>query len=98
MDFRFWGSYPMKENRRESNEKVDRNKRYTQIIECMNDRPMTFREIAEEMYERGYTPTPELLYSQPRVTELVRKGQIEPVGKTKSKQTGKTVTVFKVIK
>ena len=48
------------------------------------------------MYERGYTISPETTYSQPRVTELVQKGEIEPIGKVKSEVTGKFVTVFQL--
>ena len=93
---RLWGSNPMIENQLESLEKVDLNKRYKQILEVMGKKKLTFREIAEEMYKKGYTPSIETTYSQPRVSELVRKGLIEPVGKTKSNVSGKMVTVFKV--
>jgi hypothetical protein len=91
-----YGSNPMLENRREANETVSRNKRYFQILEVLKGKEMTFRDIAFAMYEKGYTPSPETTFSQPRVTELVRKGMIEPVGKVKSNFTGKKVTVFGV--
>ena len=93
---RLWGTNPMKENQIDSLEKVDLNKRYKQILEVMGNKKLTFREIAQEMYKRGYTPSIETTYSQPRVTELVQKGLIEPIGKTKSEVSGKLVTVFKV--
>ena len=93
---RLWGNNPMKENQIESLETVDSNKRYIQIMEVMGDKELNFREIAEEMYKKGYTPTPELLYSQPRVTEMVQKGMLEPTGKVRSNVSGKMVTVFKV--
>ena len=94
MEERSYGTNPLIENRREANETIDRNKRYKQILECMQDKKMTFRDIAFEMYEKGFTPSPETTFSQPRVTEMVRKGMIEPVGKVKSNFTGKMVTVF----
>lgn len=97
MEIRLWGTNPLKENQIESNEKIDRARRYKQIMECLDGKELTFREIAEEMYRRGFTPTNELLYSQPRVSELVRKGRIEPIGKKKCIETNKMVSVFKVI-
>lgn len=93
---RLWGTNPMKENQVDSLGKVDLRKRYSQIIEVMGNKKLNFREIANEMYKKGYTPSPETTYSQPRVTELVRLGVIEPIGKAKSSVSGKLVTVFKV--
>lgn len=90
------GENPMLENQLIANESIDRNKRYIQIKEVLKDKKMTFREIAKAMYEKGYTISPETTYSQPRVTELVQKGEIEPIGKVKSDITGKTVTVFRL--
>ena len=91
-----FGENPMLENQILANETIDRQKRYMQIKEVLKGNKMTFREIAKAMYEAGYTISPETTYSQPRVTELVRKGEIEPIGKTKSEITGKTVTVFQL--
>lgn len=93
---RLWGTSPMIENQIDSLEKVDLRKRYNQILEVMGKKKLNFREIAMEMYKKGYTPSPETTYSQPRVTELVRLGIIEPIGKEKSNVSGKLVTVFKV--
>ena len=86
----------MKENQLIAHETINKQKRYAQIKEILKDKKMTFREIAQAMYEAGYTIGPETTYSQPRVTELVRSGDIEPIGKTKSEVTGKTVTVFQL--
>lgn len=90
------GENPMLENRALANESIDRNKRYAQVKEILKGKKMTFREIAQAMYERGYTLSPETTYSQPRVSELVQKGEIEPVGKVKSEITGKSVSVFQL--
>lgn len=88
---------PILENRSDSNLSVNRAKRYMQINEIMSDgKPRTFRMIAQEMFYNGFTPTPELLYSQPRVTELVKMGKLEPIGKTICETTGKKVSVFKL--
>lgn len=96
MEKRRYGTNPMLENRYEANRTVNRQKRYEQILEVLEGNQMTFRDIAYAMYDRGYTPSPETTFSQPRVTELVSMGKIEPVGKVKSDFTGKTVTVFEV--
>lgn len=90
------GENPMLENRSLANESIDRQKRYIQIKEILKDKQLTFREIAQAMYDKGYTLSPETTYSQPRVTELVQKGEVEPIGKVKSEITGKTVTVFRL--
>ncbi len=81
-----------------SNESVDREKRYKQIISILKDanRPMTAKEISVEMYKRGFTPTSERNFSSPRITELLRNGTLDVVGKKKCKFTGKTVTVYKL--
>lgn len=94
MEERRYGTNPMKENQYEACASINRSKRYAEIKSVLEGHKMTFREIALEMYKRGYTIGPETTYSQPRVTELVQKGEIEPVGKVKSELTGKTVTVF----
>jgi len=96
MEERRYGTNPLKENRHEANKTVNRAKRYEQILEVLEGHQMTFRDIAYAMYEKGYTPSPETTFSQPRVTELVEQGKIEPVGKVKSSFTGKYVTVFEV--
>ena len=84
-----------RELRNFANLEVDKNLRYRQILECLGDREMTAKEIAQEMYMRGYIPTNERNFTSPRITEMLRDGRIEPVGKKKCDWTGKTVTVFK---
>lgn len=83
------------ENRNFAELEVDKHLRYSQILECLGDREMTAKEIAQEMYMRGYIPTNERNFTSPRITEMLRDGRIEPVGKKKCDWTGKTVTVFK---
>ncbi len=85
--------------RHDSNEVVDREKRYKQIIEILDesDFPLTAKEIAVAMHRKGYTPSSERNFSAPRLTELSNKGVVEPVGKTKCFYTGKTVAVYRLI-
>ena len=57
---------------------------------------MTAKEIAVEMYKKGYIPSDERNFTAPRLTELSIKGIVEPVEKKKCEYTGKTVSVYKV--
>lgn len=84
------------ETRHESNETVDKQKRYMQILEILGDNEMTAKEIAVEMCQKGYTPTAERNFTAPRLTELSIKGIVEPIGKRKCEYTGKTVALYKV--
>ena len=56
---------------------------------------MTAKEIAQEMYLKGYIPTNERNFTAPRLTELSIKGIVEPIGKKKCQWTNKSVSVFK---
>lgn len=76
---------------------VDKNKRYKQILEILGDKEMTAKEIAVEMYNKGYTPSTERNFSQPRLNELMNKRIVEPIGKKKCKYTGRTVAVYKKV-
>lgn len=80
--------------RGEANEKVDRQKRYSQILEILNGNEMTAKEIAVAMYVKGLIPTAERNYSAPRLTEMSQMGMVEPIGKKKCQYTGKTVAVY----
>ena len=82
--------------RGESNEKVDRQKRYSQILEILNGNEMTAKEIAVAMYERGLIPTAERNYAAPRLTEMSQMGMVEPIGKKVCEYTGKKVAVYAV--
>lgn len=90
------GEIPTLDTRGDANETVDREKRYKQIIEIMQEykTPLTAKEIAVAMHKKGYTPTSERNFSAPRLTELSNKGVVEPCGKRKCEYTGKTVAVY----
>lgn len=95
MEKRSYGEVPTIECRRESNETVDRQKRYRQIIECLTEIPeMTARELASYMCLKGYIPTAERNYVHPRLNELCQRGVVEQLGKKVCKVTGKNVTVY----
>lgn len=98
MEYRRYGTNPTLETRAEANETVDKAKRYKQIIEILaGGKEMTAKEIAVEMWNRGFVPTSERNFTAPRLTELSKKGIVEPVGKEKCQYTGKTVAVYKLI-
>lgn len=78
-----------------ANEEVDRKKRYKQILEVLGDKEMTAKEIAVEMYKRGYSYTAERNVAAPRLTELTEKGKVEPVYKKKCEYSHKMVAVYK---
>ncbi len=85
------------ENRREANETVDRERRYRQIKEILGGgKEMTAKEIAVEMFQRGYIPTTERNFAAPRLTELSQNGVVEPIGKQKCEYTGKMVAVYRL--
>lgn len=98
MEARRYGEDPRIETRAEANETVDRQKRYRQIVECLEDRgPSTAKEIAVWMCLTGQATTSDRNLAAPRLTEMCRSGMVEPLGKTKCKWTGKTVTVYGLI-
>jgi hypothetical protein len=85
------------ETRAESNGKVDRAKRYMQIMSILKGKNLTAKEVAIEMYKKGFVPTAERNHSAPRLTELVSKGKVKVIGKTKCEYTGKTVAVYSLV-
>lgn len=91
---RSYGENPTIETRHESHEKVDKKKRYRQIIDILDGKELTAKEVAVEMFRRGYIPTTERNFASPRLTELTEQGVVEPVGKKICKWTGKKVAVY----
>lgn len=100
MNPRISGTNPLAETRGESEEKVNKKLRYSQIIEILqeNAKPMTAKEIAVEMERRGYTPTSERNFVSPRATELLKNGVLDCVGKKKCEYSHKSVGVFELRK
>lgn len=91
------GEDPRIETRAEANESVDREKRYSQILECLAERgPSTAKQAAVWMCLSGLIPTSERNYTAPRLTELCRLGLVEPMGKVKDAFSHKKVTVYRL--
>lgn len=92
------GEVPTLETRHDAYETVDKQVRYNQIIECLTERPrLTAKEIAVMMKNKGYIPTDERNFAAPRLTEMSKKGMVEPVGKKVCQWTGKKVAVYSLI-
>lgn len=100
MEKRRYGTNPMAECRHDSNETVDRAKRYRQIKAILktHKRGLTAKQIAVIMCDKGLIPTTERNFTAPRLTELTEKGIVEPIGKAKCEYTGHMVTVYQLRK
>jgi hypothetical protein len=83
------------ETRSESNGSVNKALRYKQIESILINNELTAKEIAVEMYKKGYVPTPERNFSSPRLNELMNMGIVEVIGKKVCEYTGKKVSVYK---
>lgn len=90
------GEYTPLDTRGEANETVDKAKRYKQILEVLEGKQLTAKEIAVEMLHRGFIPTSERNFTAPRLTELTHNGVVEPIGKKKCQYTNKTVAVYAI--
>lgn len=83
------------DTRAEANEGVNREMRYTQILTLLEELgPLTAKEAAVELHRRGLTDTDDRNAAAPRLTEMSRKGLVEPIGKRRCAYTGKSVAVY----
>ena len=96
MEERKPGELTTLETRAEAKEKLNKNLRYKQILEILDEEPdgLTAKEIAHQMYLKRYIPTDERNFTAPRLTELGRAGIVEPIGKKKCQWTDRKVTVW----
>lgn len=90
-----------KETRQESNESLDRKKRYFQILDILEEyqkeyEGMTAKEIARLMYSKGYSTTDERNITAPRLTELLEMDLVKVIGKRKCFYSNKKVSVYKL--
>lgn len=84
------------ETRGEANEKIDKKKRYSQILEILEEKgSLTAKEIAVEMCKRGWIPTSERNFASPRLTEMLYDGRVETDGKKVCEYSGVKVALFK---
>lgn len=98
MEKRMAGEYTTYETRGESHEKVDKRKRYEQIIEIMLENgDLTAKECAVILQAKGYAMTAERNTCAPRLTEMSQNGIVEPIGKKIDAYTGKRVAVYTLL-
>lgn len=95
MQERLPGENTTLETRVETEETIDKKIRYNQILEILDGKEMTAKEIANEMWKRGMIPNNERNFTAPRLTELSIKGIVEPIGKKKCFWTNKNVSVYR---
>lgn len=90
------GQHITLETRLESEQEVDKKKRYRQIIEILteNKEPMTAKEIAVAMFKKNWIPSSERNFTAPRLTELCEEGVVDTLGKKKCEYTNKSVTIY----
>lgn len=94
---RMMGEITTLDTRSDAHDQVDKVKRYSQIIECLKEKPMTAKEVAVRMLQKGYIPTSERNFTAPRLTEMSHRGIVEPIGKKKCHYTGKMVAVYSLL-
>ena len=76
--------------------KPKRLTKYMQILEIINNREMTAREIEDEMNRRGYSKYFDMNHVRPRLTELVKEyGKLVECGVKEDSLTKKRVVVYK---
>lgn len=73
-----------------------RKQRYKQILDNLNE-PMTAKELAVKLYEKGLIPTSERNFTAPRLSELEYRGEVEVIDKKKCSYTGKKVAVYRKV-
>lgn len=67
------------------------------VLETLDGKQLTAREIAVEMHAKGLLPYPARAIIQPRITELVESGVIEAVDIKHDEETDRKVAVYKVV-
>jgi len=76
--------------------KSERSKRYAQILEIIENKEMTAREIEDEMLKREYVSEFDMNHVRPRITELVDKyHELKECGQTMDYKTNRLVAVFR---
>lgn len=92
------GESPTLECRHDSYEVTDRQKRRKDILFVLENssHPMTAMEIAEDLYFLGKVDRVDRNYVSPRMTEMLKDGTIDSVGKKRCKTTGRMVTCFQI--
>lgn len=70
--------------------------RHKEILEIIQEKEMTTREIAQELYNRQYTNTADVNNARPRITELENLGFVTADKTRKCSVTNKEVAVYRL--
>ena len=71
------------------------SERHKHVLEILQDKEMTTREIAQELYKRHYTNTTDVNNARPRITELKNLGFVTTDKTKKCSITNKEVAVYR---
>jgi predicted transcriptional regulator len=71
------------------------SERHKHVLEILQDKEMTTREIAQELYKRHYTNTADVNNARPRITELKNLGFVTTDKTKKCSITNKEVAVYR---
>lgn len=86
------------QTRAESNMTVDKKARENQVLEILSDgQERTARQVAFEMWQRGFTNNTERNNASPRLTSLLEQRKVVVVGKERDRITGKKVAVYRKV-
>lgn len=72
------------------------SERHKHVLEILQDKEMTTREIAQELYKRHYTNTADVNNARPRITELESLGFVTSDKSKKCNVTNKEVAVYRM--
>lgn len=84
-----------RETRAKSFKEINIKETQKQVLECLGNKEMTAREVANEMKRRGFSATNERNVAAPRLTELFENRKVVIVAKKFDEVTGKNVVVYK---
>ena len=76
---------------------TEKTSKHQVVLEVLDGKELTAREIAVEMHKIGALPYPARAIIQPRITELVEDGVIVAIGKKVDTETERKVAVYKVV-
>ena len=83
------------QTRAEANMTVDKKARENQVLEILSDgQEKTARQVAYEMWQRGFTNNTERNNASPRLTSLLEQRKVIVVGKERDRITGKKVAIY----
>lgn len=85
-----------KATRKESYQKTERQPMKERVLAVLKGKEFTAREIATEMYNKGWLPYPARAIIQPRITELVEAGEIKVIKDKQDTLTHRKVAVYMI--